>query len=88
MTRLSQRAETNGFAVVAQIAAWVNNRGSCLVAMGFLGLVLARKKRAATNLVLEPRTQLPQMPQPPGSLEPPRRRDGEITDDFVRPPAD
>jgi hypothetical protein len=62
--------------------------GVVLVAMGFLGLVLARKKRAATNLVLEPRTQLPQMPQPPGSLEPSRRRDGEITDDLARPRAD
>jgi hypothetical protein len=53
---------------------WLILAGSILVAMGFLGLVFFRNRRAATGPVLEPPSPRSKMPPMPDLLDSSRRK--------------
>ena len=54
---------------------WVMIGGAGLVAVGFVGLVFARNKQAATDPGSEPPAPQPQMPPVPKLLDSTRRKD-------------
>jgi hypothetical protein len=54
---------------------WLMIAGAILIATGFLGLVFARNKEAATNPDSEPPAPRPQLPPLPSLLDSSRHKD-------------